>query len=76
MANPNIPIQQGGNLPSLDFKNDEDLKRGQLQEEELSELEQSLGLDEGDAEGEIIELEDGSVVVNMEQTKGPKQSHK
>ena len=74
MANPNIPIQQGGNLPSLDFKNDEDLKRGQLQEEELSELEQSLGLDEGDAEGEIIELEDGSVVVNMEQTKGPKQS--
>jgi hypothetical protein len=76
MANPNIPIQQGGNLPALDFKKDEEVKKEQLQEEEISELEQKLGLDESETEGEIIELEDGSVIINMEQTKGPKDSPK
>jgi len=76
MANPNIPIQQAGNLPALDFKKDEEVKKEQLQEEEISELEQKLGLDESETEGEIIELEDGSVIINMEQTKGPKDSPK
>jgi len=74
MANPKLPIQMGGSLPSLDSKKDEDIAEGQLQEQEIAELEDYLGLDEGQAEGEIIELEDGSVVVNLEQTKGPKES--
>ena len=74
MANPKLPIQMGGSLPSLDSKTDEDIAEGQLQEQEIAELEDYLGLDEDEAEGEIIELEDGSVVVNLEQTKGPKQS--
>ena len=69
MAQPQIPIQQGGNLPGLD--QDESIKRGQKEDEEVSEIEAALGLDPGDAEGEIIELEDGSVVINMEQSKGP-----
>ena len=74
MANPKLPIQMGGSLPSLDSKTDEDIAEGQLQEQEIAELEDYLGLDEDEAEGEIIELEDGSVVVNLEQTKGPKES--
>jgi len=76
MANPTLPIQQGGNLPSLNIKRDQEIEKGQLQEDEIHELEDRLGLDEDEAEGEIIELEDGSVVVNLEQTKGPKESPK
>jgi hypothetical protein len=64
----------GGNLPSLDSKKDADAEEGRMQEEEISELEDYLGLDEGEAEGEIIEMPDGSVVVNMESTKGPQES--
>jgi len=74
MANPKLPLQMGGNLPSLDSKKDADAEEGRMQEEEISELEDYLGLDEGEAEGEIIEMPDGSVVVNMESTKGPQES--
>jgi hypothetical protein len=74
MANPQLPIRQGGNLPSLNPRSDSDVEEDQLQDQEISELEDVLGLDEDQAEGEIIELEDGSVVVNLEQTKGPKES--
>jgi len=76
MANPQIPMQQGGNLPSLNPKRDKDIEEGEIQEDEVQSLEDSLGLDEGEAEGEIIELEDGSVIVNLEKTKGPKESPK
>jgi hypothetical protein len=74
MANPQLPIQQGGNLPSLNPKSDKAVEQDHLKEEEISHLEDYLDLDEGEAEGEIIELEDGSVVVNLEQTKGPTES--
>jgi len=74
MATSKIPLQMGGNLPSLDPKHDEEVEEGQLQEQEVSELEDYLGLDEGEAEGEIIEMPDGSVVVNIESTKGPQES--
>jgi hypothetical protein len=74
MANPQLPIQQGGNLPSLNPRKDRETENGELQEDEIQNLEDSLDLDIGDAEGEIIELEDGSVVVNLEKTKGPKES--
>jgi hypothetical protein len=76
MANPQIPIQQGGNLPSLNPKSEKQAKEDFLKEEEISALEDYLDLDHGEAEGEIIELEDGSVVVNLEKTKGPKESPK
>ena len=74
MANPKLPIQAGGNLSSLDTKKNEEIEQGEMQEQELAELEDYLGLDEGETEGEIIEMPDGSVVVNMEATKGPQES--
>ena len=72
MAQPQIPIQQGGNLPGLD--SEENIRKGQMQEQEIEEIEDALGLDPDDAEGEIIELEDGSVVINMENPKGPQEA--
>jgi hypothetical protein len=74
MANPKLPIQTGGNLPSLDPQKEENTEEGRMKEQELAELEEYLGLEEGETEGEIIEMEDGSVVVNMEATKGPQES--
>lgn len=76
MANPKLPIQAGGNLPSLNPKRDKEVEDAHLQDEEVSELEDSMGLDREEAEGEMIELEDGSVIVNLEKTKGPKDSPK
>jgi hypothetical protein len=74
MATSKIPLQMGGNLPALDPKQEAEVEEGQLQEQEIADLEDFLGLDEGEAEGEIIEMPDGSVVVNMESTKGPQES--
>lgn len=64
-------MQQGGNLPGLD--NEKEIRKGQIQEQEIDEIEDALGLDPDEAEGEIIELEDGSVVINMESPKGPQE---
>jgi hypothetical protein len=74
MANPQIPIQHGGNLASLEH--DEDVELGQAQKAELDEFAESLGLENEEVEQEIIELDDGSVIINMEDTKGPKEKPK
>ena len=62
MANPQIPIQTGGNLPGLD--REEDIQEATQQEADMQAYEEQLGLDSSEVEEEVIELEDGSVVVN------------
>jgi len=70
MANPKIPLQQGANLPGLDANRD--ILDGEEQQEELDAIEQDLGMDDDDnVEEDIIELDDGSVVVNYKPTKSP-----
>lgn len=67
---PQISIQKGGNLPTLDDRED-DIKKSVEQEEETHDIAEELGLDDDEAEQELIELEDGSIVVNFNPTKGP-----
>jgi len=72
MANPQLPIQAGSNLPGLDTR-DEDLEKAQEQEADMEAYEAELGLDADEVEEELIELEDGSVVVNFQEKKSPQQ---
>ena len=72
MANPQIPLQQGGNLPALDDQEDK-IKDATQQDEETEALADQLGLEHEDAEQEVIELEDGSIVVNFQDKKSPQQ---
>ena len=67
---PQIAIQKGGNLPTLDDRED-DIKKSVEQDEETHDIAEDLGLDDDEAEQEVIELDDGSVVVNFKPTKGP-----
>jgi hypothetical protein len=69
MANPQIPIQAGGTLQRLENK-DEILEDAQ-REDEMEEFETALGLDPDEVEGEVIELEDGSAVVNFQDKASP-----
>jgi hypothetical protein len=69
--NPQMPIQQGANLASLDLKADENYEVAMMQEEEIDHYEEVLDLEPGQAEEEVIELEDGSVVINYRPTEGP-----
>ena len=73
MANiPQFPIQQGANLPGLD-QTDKEIHDAEMQENEIDEIEDALGLETGEVEPELIELEDGSVIVNLQETKGPQE---
>ncbi len=72
MANPQLPIQSGGNLPALDTR-EEDLEKGLQQEADMEAYEAELGLDTDEVEEEVIELEDGSVVINYQEKKSPQQ---
>lgn len=69
MAQPKIPMQQGANLPSLEHE--EDIDTALQQEDEIEHFEEVLGLEPGEADEEVIELEDGSVVINYKPTEGP-----
>ena len=68
---PQLPIQAGATLPSLD--REEDVQQAADQDEDIEQLEEALGLDSDEAEQEVIELEDGSVVINYQEKKSPKQ---
>ena len=68
---PQLPIQQGNTLGALDLKSREDEEIALMQESEIEHIEDVLDLDPGEAEQEMIELEDGSVVVNFKPTEGP-----
>jgi len=68
---PKMPIQQGANLGALDLESKENYEEAMMQEEEIEHYEDVLGLEPGDAEEEVIELDDGSVVINYRPTEGP-----
>ena len=67
---PTLPIQSGGNLPGLDSR-EEDLGLAEEQDAEMEHYEDVLGLDPEQVEQEVIELEDGSVVVNFQEKSSP-----
>lgn len=69
-----MPIQQGANLGSLDLDTEENFEEKMMQEQELEHIEDVLDLDPGEAEEEVIELDDGSVVVNYRPKDGPQQN--
>ena len=69
MANPQLPIQMGSNLPGLE--REEDLELAAEQDAQMDYYEEALGLEPGDVEQEVIELEDGSVVVNFKPKESP-----
>ena len=71
MAQPKIPLQMGGNLPGLDQTNQ--AEKETKKDSEITEYEEEFGLDSNEAEQEVIELDDGSVVINLKETKGPKE---
>jgi len=70
--NPQLPIQAGSNLPGLD--REEDIHEAQDQEMEMDAYEDALGLDPDEVEQEVIELDDGSVVVNFTPKESPQQN--
>jgi hypothetical protein len=72
MANPILPIQSGANLPGLET--DENVKEAAAQDAEMDYYEDALGLEPGDVEEEIIELEDGSVVINYQEKQSPRKN--
>ena len=71
MAIPQLPVQAGSNLASLE--RDNDIEQAQLSEQEIEAYEDALGLqgDDKNLDEEIIELDDGSVVINYKPTEGP-----
>jgi len=70
MANPILPVQAGANLAALE--RDEDIEQTQMSEQEIENLEEALGLEDGgELDEEVIELEDGSVIINYVATEGP-----
>jgi hypothetical protein len=72
MAQPTLPMQMGSNLPGLE--RDEDVKDAAQQDAEMDYYEEALGLEPGDVEQEIIEQDDGSVVVNFVPKASPKEA--
>ena len=70
---PIIPIQQGGNLSALSYAEDETTQEVDT-EQEIQDLANALDLDIDDVESEVIELEDGSVVVNMVEVQKPSEN--
>ena len=72
MAQPTLPMQMGANLPGLE--KDEDIKEAAQQDAEMDYYEEALGLEPGDVEQEIIEQDDGSVIVNFVPKASPKEA--
>lgn len=72
MAQPTIPLQQGANLPGLETE--ENIQEAQMQDVQMDYYEDALGLEPGDVEEEVIELEDGSVVVNFVPKSSPQEA--
>jgi hypothetical protein len=72
MANPQLPIQTGANLPGLETE--QTIQEAQAQDAQMDYYEETLGLEPGDVEEEVIELEDGSVVVNFKPKESPNEN--
>lgn len=69
---PMLPIQQGGNLSALSFVEGRDDEPDR--DKEVEQIAEALDLDTEDVEQEVIELEDGSVVVNFTETQKPSEN--
>lgn len=69
-----MPLQQGANIPAFDLDKEESFEEALKQEAEIEQIEDFLGLDPGEADEEVIELDDGSVVINYKPTEGPNQN--
>lgn len=72
MANPQLPIQMGSNLPGLE--KEQSVEEAMQQETDMDYYEAALGLEPDEVEQEVIELEDGSVVVNFQNKEGPRKN--
>lgn len=72
MANPRIPLQDGANLASLE--REDTIHNAQEQDEDLEAYADSLGLNSEEIEQEVIELDDGSVIVNFKEKEGPQKN--
>ena len=72
MPIPQLPIQNGANLPGLE--DHQDPQEAKDQDDAMDYYEEALGLDSEDVEQEVIEMEDGSVVVNFIPTKSPNEA--
>jgi hypothetical protein len=72
MANPTLPIQSGANLPGLETE--QNIQEAMAQDAEMDYYEETLGLEPGDVEEEVIELEDGSVIVNYKEKQSPRKN--
>ena len=64
-------MQMGANLPGLE--RDEDVKLAAQQDAEMDHYEEVLGLEPNEVEQEVIELDDGSVIVNFQEKIGPRK---
>jgi hypothetical protein len=60
MANPQIPMQMGGNLPGLE--NEQNIEEAQAQDVEMDYYEEALGLDPQEVEEEILSLTDDEII--------------
>ena len=69
---PMIPIQQGGTLSALAYEEDPETNEVDTTKE-TEALADALDLDADEVEDEIIELDDGSVVINYTETKKPSE---
>ena len=69
---PQLPMQMGQNLPGLETE--QNIQKAQMQDAEMDMYEEALGLDPKDVEQEVIEMEDGSIVVNFTPKESPKES--
>jgi hypothetical protein len=71
MAQPQLPMQSGSNLPGLD--REEDVQEEMEQDADIDAYADMFDLDSDEVEQEVIEMEDGSVVVNFQDKKGPQK---
>ena len=62
----------GTNLPELDSRED-DIQDAINQDAETDAIAEALGLEDDEAEQEVIELDDGSVVINFQEKYGPQK---
>jgi hypothetical protein len=72
MAEPILPLQMGTNLPTMQDSN-LDVKDATEQTEDIEHIAEVLGLEDEDAEQEVIELDDGSVIINFQEKQGPRK---
>jgi hypothetical protein len=72
MAQPQLPIQAGSNLPNLE--SEQDLHEKEDQDAEMEAYAEEFDLDDSEIEQEVIELDDGSVVVNFQEKQGPQKN--